>query len=561
MKPMEEMITKMKQELKDANRLLEVYNKSDSDNNDTEDKAEVGNDLPLATDHPMTLTELYSQWRSVVKQLQSKDEECKTFETELKRLIEEVQEKADEFKRQQNEMEKLRALNDQHIEQRNCFLVEKFVGREELDSSRLQCELLKSENEKLKFYGNEFLAKLFSNDQPIASGTGRKWNIDELEQQNEKLLAIINGLMETIKREDSEILDGNTAPTATTINGCHESKETPENGLLTAGNQCHSDDTNQKQQRESLLAIEEMRIDNFKLQNAKQTLIAERNWLLAKKSLFTARYGVLNSKIALQNEQIQKLENTIEENTYTNKSLRDENKSLSMKLSTVQNRLDSVESQHRTLCHIKNSLVVEVEALKPELRNEKVANKNLRHKVEKMERSLSCVEAELQMRMSDSSECRVMVHKWSAERVQDLSEGNVSKASMDESSQTDFGNGNHHERDTDETMNNSAGTTKSEPPECLSRGDSSSAKSNNRKRKPKNAGGDADSSLTSISKRRPKKVARVECVDLSEESDEDAVIDVCGVDSSYELPDIKLQYLNEMKTRKQARFISEAFNW
>ncbi len=54
------------------------------------------------------------------------------------------------------------------------------------------------------------------------------------------------------------------------------------------------------------------------------------------------------------------------------------------------------------------------------------------------------------------------------------------------------------------------------------------------------------------------KKSRVSFVDLSENSDEEGVTDVCNIDSGPDLQNIKLQLSSEVRTRKQARFIKDA---
>ncbi|XP_037044446.1 filamin A-interacting protein 1-like isoform X2 [Bradysia coprophila] len=583
---MDELITNMKQELKDANCLLKEFMNSNCDKNNLGDIADDANDLPTVADHPKTLTELYSQWRSNVKQLQSKEEECKMLEMEVKRVIEKVKENAIHFDEQQKELEKLKADNHKHIEERNCFLVEKMVSQEETEGCRLQCELLKNENAKLKYFGLEYLTKLFSNDEPNKTPkspavhvAGRPTNIVELKQQNEKLLAIINSLMEQLHGGNNElntVVDALATSSAST-SLCDKSVEVSEDDLPMANSsmhcQCGSGNADPKSQADNLLIIEDLKQDNFKLQNAKRELSAEKNLLLAEQSLFDVRYNFLQSKIDSQDKEKKKYVNIIEENGHAYKNLREENANLSMQLSTVKDRLVFVESQHRTLGHIKNALVVEVEAVKQERALLKVANKTLVHHLESMKKSLGRTKLELQMRRSDSTECRVMIQRWSAAKAEDQSHCNMSKISMDEAVQTDFKSESHRGRDADicnEAMSHLPDPNKKnyshplqltslEPGNTIAESSSQSNPSDRsslRKRKSKTA---AEDTISSSKKSQPKKarVSFVETVDLSEESDEETTIDVGGVEKDFDLPNIKLQY--EARTRKQAKFIRDAF--
>ncbi|KAG4071044.1 hypothetical protein HA402_001481 [Bradysia odoriphaga] len=583
----DELIATMKQELKDANSLFKEYMSGDSDKINTEYAADVDNDLPVVADHPKTYTELYSQWRSNVKQLQSKEKECKMLEMELQRVIEEVQEKAIHFDKQQNELERLKANIHKHIEERNCFLAEKVVSQEEVRGCRIQCELLKRENGRMKYFGHEYLTKLFPNDEPNKTANlrdvhvaGTTSNIVELEPHNEKLLAIINSLIEKLHGGNNEftkntVVDALSTSSAST-SFSDKSVEVSEDDLPMA----NGDNASPKSQIDNLLKIEGLQQDNLKLQNVKMELIAEKNLLLAEQSLFDVRYNFLQGKIASQDREIEKYVNIIEENGHANKYLRDENANLSVKLSTLQNRLVFVEGQHRTLGHIKSALVVEVEALKRERALLKVANKTLVHNFESMKKSLGRTKLELQMRRSDSTECRVMIQRWKAAKSEDQSQ--CSKISMDEAVQTDFESKNHRGHDADvcnETMNHNSGSkennyshplqlTNLEPENTIAERSSqgnSSDKSSIRKRKSKRVAQHAISSLTSLCPKesQPKKarVSFVETVvDLSGESDEETTIDVGGVDNDFDLPKIKLQYLTEVRTRKQAKFIHDAFS-
>lgn len=466
----EESITQLQQELKDVNHLFSGY-----DGDRTDDTTDVPIDLSFVPDHPKTFTEIYSQWRSVVKQLQDK-------ETELKRLSEEMKDRAIRFDKQQEEMEQIKIANLRLVADKNCLLVEKAVDREELESSRLRCDVLREENDKLKLFGKDYLTKLFPNDQPdqkfdlpVVPATGKTSNIVELEQENEKLLAIINNLMEKlhqINRNDVEVPDNDIPVVSTTI-----------------VSQCDNYSA-QKQQTENFLLIEELKQDNVKLQSTIHELSAEKNVHLCNRTLSEARYDILKGKYSEQKKENEKYVSIV-------KDLRAENENLSTQLSTDQDRLGEFVNHHRTVRRIKNALMVEVATLKQELIHEKAVNKALGCKFESLKSKHLLSRNSLQLTTSKPGDS---VAKRSSHR-------------------------------------------------------NPSAQSSDRKRKSTTATEEASSMAK---KRQP-----AGTVDSSGESDEDAIIDVGDEVNSGECDqsNIKLQYLSAVKTRKQARFILDAFQW
>lgn len=350
----DEIILKLKQELKDANCLLEKYVSSEcgSENNH----------------RSLTLTEIYTQYCDAVTALRNKDQEIEIFQMEMKNLIEDVKEKAVHFNEQRDELKNQGALNDKLNEEKNYLLVEKVVCREELESLRSKCELLKNENGQLKFYGSEYLKKLLP--KPLSDG-GVDVKADfpdingnsELEQKNRILLAIAHDLVARIngmKRDDNV--------TVTSTVKCEEDLLKIEK--LMQANRKLRNEVLAASREENSLKMEELRHDNNKLRNALRELNAEKNVLVEASSLFNAGSAYSQQQNEIREQQIEQYAITIEEHRTAYKILHDENKNVLMKLSTAENQLQ----QSQKLSDMKSSLVKEVETLKQELIQEKRKN-------------------------------------------------------------------------------------------------------------------------------------------------------------------------------------------
>lgn len=397
-----EMITNLKQELEDANCLLKAYHNNDRKNLDDEVEDELVNILPYSSNHRlrmgMTFTEIYSQYCAVVSALQTKEQECQILEVEVKNLVEYVNEKAIQFNQQQKEGRNHQVTDDELVEKRKNFLVEKYVAREEMEANRIRFTLLNTENKELKsamkFYVTEYLKNIQSmranevanKNLDVVEGTSnQRANAVELEQQNQQLLVLVYELIDIILKmedvdttnenyefeeggDDKENLVANTSLCSSTTNVCVKSVEVTDDELMLEGNRNDSSGVNSP--KENLLKIDELTPDNNKLRNE----LWEKNRLLAESNLAFLQKSDLNQKIQTLSEQNQTYLSTIAQYKIANKFLKDENVNTTMKLSTADGRFKLLQNEYRSMITIKISLETEVEKLRLQLAQAKVSD-------------------------------------------------------------------------------------------------------------------------------------------------------------------------------------------
>lgn len=581
----DEIITKLKQELKDANCLLKANEKSD-DYDIGKDK-EVVNDFPLSENHSLkpgvTFTEMYTRYCIVVKELQNKEQENRMLEVAMNEVVEDVKEKAIDFDQQRNELQELKAANDVFIEERNDFLVETVVGREELGNSRVQCELLKDENNKLKFFESEYSKKFISKPSnelatvkveiPVIERTS---NTHELEHQIQELLALVNDLIatkiqntdmiENLKNENYE-LRAHKAVSSSTANVYHKSVEVTEDDLMLEGNLHSVDIPSQKSRKENLLKIEELTQDNCKLRNDVLELTAKKNVILAESNLSNVKNSIRIDQIDELKEQNRKYDSTITEHTIANKYLKDENVNTKMKLSVAESRFEDLRNKHQLLSNTKASLVIEVETLKRELIQEKVANKILKTNLEMMKELAERSKTETLMGIDYANGPTERISNADDHSDIDIEgiEPEILNKALTLTVPTDNGIGNHEQRSPDfagfvtskedlsqkKTFLQMLQLTKSKSHKALAEAplSTSSLQVDSLKRSMTAQNGGESSFVkphaTNYRERlRPRKRARVSFVDLSECSDNET----------------EMQLLSEVRTRKQVQFIHEAFH-
>lgn len=558
----EEIITKLKQELFDANRLLKECASVDGSNQESDGE----NSLTLGK--RMTFTEVYSQYCRTLKELRNKQQEYNILEMEMNNLINDVKEKAKDFEMQQNELKKHKATNEKLIEERQNFLVETVVAREELQNSRLRCELLQDECNKIKSFGSEYLKK-FLLTMPPNELDNVNLNLPfiktnscsvELQKQKRELLDTIRDLVVKFHETETnyEIRDGNATMMAntcvtSTANVCDQQNvsSVTEHDLMVEDNSYIREAKaiqETKSREENLLKMEKLTELNKKLKNEVRQLNAEKSLIVAEANLSKVRNSICQQQFESLEKQNQMYVDMIDEAKVTNKYLSDEKANATKKLFTAENRLEDLQKEHRSLSDTKQSLTAEVEMLKKQLVQEKISSQSLRKCLEVMKTERLKSSTQIKMENGDSEE---LVN------TTILQTGVVTMNSSVE----DFSPSKKR------TFLQSLQLTKSQQQNSVSESlqSTSSPDVDSLKRSFNEVNPCDIASSSGLSKRlrsTRKPCVPVTFLDLSGESDENEIINVCDDDDDdgNNLPKIKLQYLSEVRTRKQAQFIHDAFH-
>lgn len=543
-----EIITKLKQELNDANRLLNGCEGNNESNKENDDK------FGLTLKEGLTFTEVYTRYCEVVNELQKKAQENKILEMEMSNLIIDIKEKAKNFEAQQNELEKHKASNKKLIEERNTFHAEVVVAREELESRRIRCELLKNENDNLKFYGNEYLKIHFSlpsNKRPNLSPdfpTIPRRSSSVVEKQNQELMVHTLNDKNYDRRDDN----GNVVDTcvSSSTNVCNKSVAVTEDDFIAEGILCSTDTSNMKMQTENL--IQELTENNTKLQNEVRELNSKKELLVAEANLSSVRNAVRQQQFQSLEKQNQVYVGLIDDSKIANKYLRNENTNAKKQLFQAEDRLEHLLKERTLLLDIKKTLTSEVELLKRELSQEKHSNQILRSDLAMMKAYTERSKIETQLKI-DNADCQALLQTKILQREVDRCQSAPSCSSVKASSDIPS-NLTRYPTIRDVSQGNkkkflhSLQLTKSETvaPKCSS----SVPDVVNLK------------ACSGPSQRlRSNKKARVLFVDLSGDSDKGEIINVSDDNQDRSLPDIESKLLSEVRTRKQARFIHDAFHW
>lgn len=184
----DEIITKLKQELEDANCLLKTYH------NDDDTNIQIAHIFPISNNYHlkkgMTITEIFTQYCNVVKELSDKEQECKLSDMEMKSVIEDVKKKSVVFEEQRSELRKLLAINNKLIEEKqNNFEDQKEIRPRRTENNQMEfgSKFYQTESKKI------LLSVLTINDRadtklhfPIDENFNQNSNTVELCEQNQQ---------------------------------------------------------------------------------------------------------------------------------------------------------------------------------------------------------------------------------------------------------------------------------------------------------------------------------------------------------------------------------------
>lgn len=358
------IIAELKKELADANYLLKSYLNDDDSN--VEICGEFDNIFPFTNNYPlkkgMTITEIYAQYCNVVKELHHKEQDCKIAEIEMKNVIEDVKEKAVHFDQQQSELKRLQATNDNLIKEKSNYLVEKFVGQNELDNCRSLCDFLNAENNELKSKLKFYETTNVESDFPVNATF----------DTTHPLLDIVYGLLDRIKEsadsEDSSSENGlheNCCLNSSRINVCDKSVEVSEDDLMVLEGTSNDNPSVTLEKANFLSKIEELTQDNNKLRSEMLKSIENKNLLSSEANLSNVQLSTHKQKIQTLEDQIQTYLGTIAKYKIANQYLITENKSAMKKLSLTEGRFQHLQEEHRSIADMKKLLEVESLGLKP----------------------------------------------------------------------------------------------------------------------------------------------------------------------------------------------------
>lgn len=142
-------IQQLRDELKGANELLKVSNEENLENV-LERLTPTAAAASRRLKSNMNLTEIYGLYVKAVQDLQLKERECTQLEVQLKAILQELEEKAPELKKQAIEYQKIVAANEELSVQLENLITERVVTREELAETNAKFGHLERENKKLK---------------------------------------------------------------------------------------------------------------------------------------------------------------------------------------------------------------------------------------------------------------------------------------------------------------------------------------------------------------------------------------------------------------------------
>ncbi|XP_055539254.1 nucleoprotein TPR isoform X2 [Wyeomyia smithii] len=145
----EQTIQQLKDELKNANELLKLA-QEESLEHAVEKLAPSAAATSRLIKSGMTLTELYTLYVKTAEDLQVEKKENSKLQLQIKNIVQELEERAPELTRQQNEYQNLKDANEEMSLQLNKLIEENAEVRSELGSVQDKVRFLDSENKKFK---------------------------------------------------------------------------------------------------------------------------------------------------------------------------------------------------------------------------------------------------------------------------------------------------------------------------------------------------------------------------------------------------------------------------
>lgn len=630
----DEIIASLKQELRHANDLLS----SDENENDSDNQMATTSDndslhhivFPTLDDTRFekgaTMTEMYTKYCKVAQELHAKQQDYNELEMETKNVVEGVKESARKFNALQLDNKKLKAANEKFNEEKKNLIVEKVVTRAKLESTLVRCNFLENEKKRLEVYASKYLEYLLSKSpgesvKPDVNDSQRDLpqRLTELEEQNQGLLQLVRELRDANENFLSKSCKENSS---LRNDVCHKSVEVNENEL-----NYYSADPSRFKQKKNVLQIEEKlqnkikELDELKqeyntLKNEQRELTAEKVKLSTEVNLSNIKSTGLNHQIQIVEEQNKMYVNTISEQKIAMTYLTNENKSCIQKLCTLESRCDNLQSECRKLTDTKNSLEIEVETLKRELRHQMKSNHILETKLQITGESSKRLQTDAQLKQEErNAEMRIQTQKLQNEldQCRTIITDMTSKSMMDMSTQMDDTENQQIENSEPITFEirtmddvsrkskffNSLQLAKAENQERADSSTSSQVVTRKRSRSDKN---DADYHVTLRSQKKPRvsfttdtksydgvvhqsrkkplqsdtksaNAARsslpisLQVIKMEhEELDDNVDINVCddndqGWIPAYQVqnPNIELELRKEVRTRRQTQFLRDAF--
>ncbi|XP_062715436.1 nucleoprotein TPR isoform X2 [Aedes albopictus] len=144
-----QVIQQLKDELKNANELLKLAREENLEHA-VEKLAPTAAATSRLIKSGMTLTELYTMYVKTAEDLQVEKKENSKLQLQIKNIVQELEERAPELTRQQNEYQNLKDANEEMSLQLNKLIEENAEVRSELTSMQDKVRYLDSENKKFK---------------------------------------------------------------------------------------------------------------------------------------------------------------------------------------------------------------------------------------------------------------------------------------------------------------------------------------------------------------------------------------------------------------------------
>ncbi|XP_021710520.1 nucleoprotein TPR isoform X2 [Aedes aegypti] len=144
-----QVIQQLKDELKNANELLKLARQENLEHA-VEKLAPTAAATSRLIKSGMTLTELYTMYVKTAEDLQVEKKENSKLQLQIKNIVQELEERAPELTRQQNEYQNLKDANEEMSLQLNKLIEENADVRSELTSMQDKVRYLDSENKKFK---------------------------------------------------------------------------------------------------------------------------------------------------------------------------------------------------------------------------------------------------------------------------------------------------------------------------------------------------------------------------------------------------------------------------
>lgn len=228
----DEIAQKLREEIANANDLLKVANEENVENvleRMTPTAAAASRRLKSG----MTLTQIYNLYVKAVQDLHLKERECNQTEVQLKAIVQELEERAPEWKRQKVEYENVMATNEELNQQLDKLINERVNIRAEVaeasdkyahmereskqlkhsqaDLSRQVCFLLKEIEQMRGGFTNDHEQSISSDmsaNEVISKKLVTFGDIVELQDNNQKLLLLVrdlSGRLEELEEQHASI--------------------------------------------------------------------------------------------------------------------------------------------------------------------------------------------------------------------------------------------------------------------------------------------------------------------------------------------------------------------